>query len=79
MIIFEVHCHMGPAATYSLYTFHALVPNCDMSSRFSIRTAWCSSWAMELLTHSCHAEMSFFCPEEGAGNSYLHGEKDKTL
>lgn len=32
---------------------------------------------MELLTHSCHAEMSFFCPEEGAGNSYLHNEKEK--
>lgn len=43
-----------------------------MSSRFSIRMAWCSSWAMELLTHSCQAVMSFFCPDVGAGSSYLH-------
>lgn len=26
---------------------------------------------MELLTHSCHAVMSFFWPEDGAGSSYL--------
>lgn len=56
---------------YSLYTFQALQPCWDISSRFSMRTAWCSSCAMELLTHSCHAVMSFFCPEEGAGSSYL--------
>lgn len=56
---------------YSLYTFQALQPCWDISSRFSMRTAWCSSCAMELLTHSCHAVMSFFCPEDGAGSSYL--------
>lgn len=26
---------------------------------------------MELFTHSCHAVMSFFWPEDGAGSSYL--------
>lgn len=36
-----------------------------------MRTAWCSSCAMELLTHSCHAVISFFWPEDGAGSSYL--------
>lgn len=77
VIILNVHHPTGRAATYSLYTFHAFVPNCDMSSRFSMRTAWCSSWAIELFTHSCHAEMSFFCPEEGAGNSYLRKGKKK--
>ncbi len=57
--------------TYSLDTFHALAPYWAMSSRFSMRTAWCSSWAIELLTQSCHAVMSFFCPDDGAGSSYL--------
>ncbi len=38
--------------------------------------AWCSSWAMELSTLSCHAPMSFFWATPGWGSSYL--QRDKT-
>ena len=33
---------------------------------------WCSNWAHELLTESCHAPTSFFWAALGWGNSYLH-------
>ncbi|TNN55201.1 hypothetical protein EYF80_034554 [Liparis tanakae] len=55
---FVDQCYEGDAAgccSRSPGTFHALVPYCDISSRFSMRIAWCSSWAIELFTHSCHA------------------------
>jgi len=35
------------------------------------RSAWCSSCAFELSTHSCHAATSFMRPAVGCGNSYL--------
>lgn len=36
---------------------------------------WCSNWASELSTHSCHALTSFFCAAPGWGSSYLRNHK----